>query len=107
MMFNQRALVFGPCDGDNIESHGGLVQVVMPDVLPRCPAYTPLLGSCDCRGRTSWARTLSGLYFDDDEEAALDSDQVQFSSRQANVMVNDPVTLPAEETGGYFFPTPP
>ena len=106
-MFNQRALVFGPGDGDNIESHGGLIQVVMPDVLPRCPAYPPLLGSCDCRGRTSWARTFSSLYFDDDEDAALDSDQVQLSSGQANVMVNDPVTLPAEETGGYFFPTPP
>jgi hypothetical protein len=75
-MFNQRALVFWPGDGNNVESYGGGAQVVMPDVLPRCPAYAPLFGPCDCSGRASWAGFFSCLYFDDDEGASLDSNQV-------------------------------
>jgi len=100
VVFNQRALVFGPGDGNNIESHGGWAQIVVPDVLPRCPAYTPLFGPSHCSGRTSCAGIFSCLYFHDDEGASLDSNQVQFSSRQANVVVNNPVALPAEVKGG-------
>lgn len=95
----------GPGDGDDVEAGGMVEKPATLEVGGSQNGETALLRPIDRFGGMALVAGPAGFYFDEDDRAAVDGNQVQLSQAGTDAAADDAKTAAPQITSGCRFPS--
>jgi hypothetical protein len=90
----------GPNDGDHIKSHRILLQSVFANERECRAGDSLLLPEIDSFGRMARGCGTARLHFHEDNAAAIERDQVEFTTLFSGLPCEDPIPEPTQKARG-------